>query len=173
MIDINGMAHIILTVSQYDKAKAFYSKLMIAMGLECVFDGSNMTYFVGGRIRSEFSPVRQNLRANASNKGVSGCITPVFAHVHALMSTGLMRCYGKWTPISSARPRKATGRQDTIMSCARIRTAFASKLIMSPERECLPMMRASTLEVIGSNNCLLPWGEGYPSLTIIVVIMPL
>ena len=49
MIDINGMAHVILTVSQYGKAKAFYARLMPAMGLECVFDGSDMTYFVGAR----------------------------------------------------------------------------------------------------------------------------
>ena len=49
MIDINGMAHVILTVSQYDKAKAFYARLMPAMGLACVFDGSDMTYFVGAR----------------------------------------------------------------------------------------------------------------------------
>ncbi len=49
MIEVNGMAHVILTVSQYDEAKAFYSRLMPALGLECVFDGSNMCYFVGGR----------------------------------------------------------------------------------------------------------------------------
>ena len=49
MIDINGMAHVILTVSQYDKAKAFYARLMPAMGLETVFDNEGLTYFVGAR----------------------------------------------------------------------------------------------------------------------------
>ena len=49
MIDINGMAHAILPVSQYGKARAFCARLMPAMGLECVFDGSDMTYFVGAR----------------------------------------------------------------------------------------------------------------------------
>ena len=33
MIEVNGMAHVILTVSRYDEAKAFYSKLMPALGL--------------------------------------------------------------------------------------------------------------------------------------------
>jgi catechol 2,3-dioxygenase-like lactoylglutathione lyase family enzyme len=49
MIEINGMAHVMLTVSQFDKARAFYGQLMPALGLECVFDGSNMCYFVGAR----------------------------------------------------------------------------------------------------------------------------
>ena len=39
MIEINGMAHVILTVSQYEEAKVFYGRLMPALGLECVFDG--------------------------------------------------------------------------------------------------------------------------------------
>jgi catechol 2,3-dioxygenase-like lactoylglutathione lyase family enzyme len=56
MIDINGMAHVILTVSQYDKAKAFYAQLMPALGLENVFDGSNMCYFVGGRTALGIQP---------------------------------------------------------------------------------------------------------------------
>jgi len=56
MIDVNGMAHVILTVSHYDEAKAFYSRLMPALGLECVFDGSNMCYFVGGRTALGIQP---------------------------------------------------------------------------------------------------------------------
>ena len=46
----------ILTVSQYDKAKAFYSRLMPALGLESVFDGSNMCYFVGARTALGLQP---------------------------------------------------------------------------------------------------------------------
>ncbi len=56
MIEVNGMAHVILTVSQYDKAKAFYSRLMPALGLESVFDGSNMCYFVGARTALGLQP---------------------------------------------------------------------------------------------------------------------
>ena len=56
MIEINGMAHVILTVSQYDEAKAFYGRLMPALGLECVFDGNNMCYFVGGRTALGLQP---------------------------------------------------------------------------------------------------------------------
>ncbi len=49
MIDINGMAHVILTVSQFDRAKAFYSELLPYFGMEKVFDGDDFCYHVGAR----------------------------------------------------------------------------------------------------------------------------
>lgn len=39
MIDINGMAHVILTVSQFEKARAFYSGLLPQFGMTKVHDG--------------------------------------------------------------------------------------------------------------------------------------
>jgi catechol 2,3-dioxygenase-like lactoylglutathione lyase family enzyme len=56
MIDINGMAHVILTVSQFEKAKAFYGQLMPALGMKNVFDGSDMCYFVGARTAVGIEP---------------------------------------------------------------------------------------------------------------------
>ena len=38
-IDINGMAHVILTVSQFDAARAFYRKLLPEFGMKPVHDG--------------------------------------------------------------------------------------------------------------------------------------
>ena len=49
MIEINGMAHVILTVSQWQKAHAFYSGLLPFLGLKKVYDGNNFLYHVGGR----------------------------------------------------------------------------------------------------------------------------
>ena len=49
MIEINGAAHVILTVSQWEKAHAFYSELMPFFGLTKVYDGNNFLYHVGGR----------------------------------------------------------------------------------------------------------------------------
>ncbi len=49
MIEINGMAHVILTVSQWDKARAFYAELLPFLGLTKVYDGNNFLYHVGGR----------------------------------------------------------------------------------------------------------------------------
>jgi len=49
MIDINGAAHVILTVSQFDKARDFYCELLPFLGLAKVYDGNNFVYHVGGR----------------------------------------------------------------------------------------------------------------------------
>ncbi len=49
MIGINGMAHVILTVSQFDKARAFYSALLPEFGMSCVLDGPEFCYHVGAR----------------------------------------------------------------------------------------------------------------------------
>ncbi|MYK58573.1 MAG: VOC family protein [Rhodospirillaceae bacterium] len=49
MIEINGAAHSILTVSQWDKARDFYSGLLPFLGLKKVYDGNNFLYHVGGR----------------------------------------------------------------------------------------------------------------------------
>ncbi len=49
MIDVNGMAHVILTVSRFDEARAFYSELLPFLGLKLVFDGADFCYHVGGR----------------------------------------------------------------------------------------------------------------------------
>ncbi len=48
-IDINGMAHVILTVSQFEAAKAFYGKILPFFGMKIVFDGNDFFYGVGGR----------------------------------------------------------------------------------------------------------------------------
>ncbi|MEM7056411.1 MAG: VOC family protein [Pseudomonadota bacterium] len=48
-IAINGMAHVILTVSQYDKARAFYSGLLPQFGMQLVNDGPDFCYHVGAR----------------------------------------------------------------------------------------------------------------------------
>jgi catechol 2,3-dioxygenase-like lactoylglutathione lyase family enzyme len=49
MIDVNGMAHVILTVSSFETALAFYGDLLPAFGLEKVFENEAFGYWVGGR----------------------------------------------------------------------------------------------------------------------------
>ena len=49
MIEVNGLAHVILTVSQWDKARAFYAGLLPFLGMQKVYDGNNFLYHVGGR----------------------------------------------------------------------------------------------------------------------------
>jgi catechol 2,3-dioxygenase-like lactoylglutathione lyase family enzyme len=49
MIEINGVAHIVLTVSNWGMCRPFYSALLSFLGLKRVFDGKDGMYFVGGR----------------------------------------------------------------------------------------------------------------------------
>src|SRR5947209_20560240 len=49
MIEVNGMAHVILTVSSFDQALTFYGRLMPFLGLRQVFEGDGFAYWVGGR----------------------------------------------------------------------------------------------------------------------------
>ena len=49
MIEINGVAHVFLTVSNWEKCRAFYEVLLPFLGLKHVFSGSDNIYYVGGR----------------------------------------------------------------------------------------------------------------------------
>ena len=49
MIDINGIAHIDLTVSAWEKCQPFYEALLPFLGLERIFAGEDWIYYVGGR----------------------------------------------------------------------------------------------------------------------------
>lgn len=49
MIKINGVAHTIIAVSEFEICREFYHKLMPFLGLTCVFDGDDYMYYVGGR----------------------------------------------------------------------------------------------------------------------------
>ena len=56
MIEINGMAHAILTVSNFSAARDFYGKLLPAMGMTPVCDTENFFYCVGGRTAIGIEP---------------------------------------------------------------------------------------------------------------------
>jgi catechol 2,3-dioxygenase-like lactoylglutathione lyase family enzyme len=48
-MEINGIAHMMLTVSDFDACKPFYEKVLTFLGLRPVIDGDGMLYCVGGR----------------------------------------------------------------------------------------------------------------------------
>ena len=49
MIEINGMAHVILTVSEWEQCREFYDALLPFLGLKLAFRGQDFLYYVGGR----------------------------------------------------------------------------------------------------------------------------
>jgi catechol 2,3-dioxygenase-like lactoylglutathione lyase family enzyme len=55
-IGINGMAHVILTVSQFAEARAFYGRLLPALGMTPVCDTDKLFYCVGARTAIGIQP---------------------------------------------------------------------------------------------------------------------
>src|SRR5262245_37022261 len=55
-VEINGMAHVILTVSRLDVARNLYRKLLPEFGMTPVFDGDKLFYCVGGRTAIGIEP---------------------------------------------------------------------------------------------------------------------
>jgi catechol 2,3-dioxygenase-like lactoylglutathione lyase family enzyme len=56
VIAINGMAHVVLTVSRFDVARAFYGALLPRLGMNVVFDGEKFFYCVGARTAIGIEP---------------------------------------------------------------------------------------------------------------------
>jgi catechol 2,3-dioxygenase-like lactoylglutathione lyase family enzyme len=48
-MEINGMAHVILTTGDFPRARKFYGELLPFLGLQCVVDSDVYYYCVGGR----------------------------------------------------------------------------------------------------------------------------
>ena len=49
MIQVNGMAHVILAVSEFDACRDSYQQILPFLGLSEVFNGDDYIYYVGGR----------------------------------------------------------------------------------------------------------------------------
>jgi catechol 2,3-dioxygenase-like lactoylglutathione lyase family enzyme len=48
-MEVNGIAHIILTASNFERSRQFYRKLLPFLGLKPVIDSDEIYYCVGGR----------------------------------------------------------------------------------------------------------------------------
>jgi catechol 2,3-dioxygenase-like lactoylglutathione lyase family enzyme len=48
-MEINGIAHVFLTVSDFPKCLPFYEKLLAFLGMKPVINGNGILYCVGGR----------------------------------------------------------------------------------------------------------------------------
>jgi len=48
-MEINGMAHVVLTVSNFETVVPFYEKLLAFIGMKRVFKGEEFLYFLGAR----------------------------------------------------------------------------------------------------------------------------
>jgi len=72
MADINGIAHIQLSVTDMQRSRAFYDRLLGAMGMVPVMDDANYFYCIGGRTAVALAPVAQGFRDDVFNQGRVG-----------------------------------------------------------------------------------------------------
>jgi catechol 2,3-dioxygenase-like lactoylglutathione lyase family enzyme len=82
-VEINGMAHVILTVTHFEEARAFYSQLLPQFGMKPVFDGDKLFYCVGAERRSASSLATGHTRPSASGSSEWAYTTSASAPVHA------------------------------------------------------------------------------------------
>ncbi len=55
-IEINGVAHVMLTVANIEKCRPFYPEILTFMGLKPVIDSDSYLYCVGGRTAVGIQP---------------------------------------------------------------------------------------------------------------------
>ncbi len=63
MANINGMAHIQLTVSDMERSVPFYDRLLHSLGMATIVDTPEFYYCIGGRTGVAISPASSELRA--------------------------------------------------------------------------------------------------------------
>lgn len=68
MADINGIAHIQLSVTDMSRSRQFYNALLGAMGMVPVIDDETYFYCVGGRTALAIAPVDPALAADEFNQ---------------------------------------------------------------------------------------------------------
>ncbi len=95
-IEINGMAHVILTVSRFDVARDFYRKLLPQFGMKPMFDGDKFFYCVGGRTAIGIEPCDPGLGSEHFRGSVSACTNFACAPVRARTWTCKL-----WSPPAS------------------------------------------------------------------------
>ncbi|MBV8449254.1 MAG: VOC family protein [Hyphomicrobiales bacterium] len=71
MIEINGIAHVVLRVSDWAKCRSFYEALLPFLGLKCVFDGKENIYYIGGRTALGVGPCDEEF---SGQRFMQGCV---------------------------------------------------------------------------------------------------
>jgi len=71
-MEINGIAHVMLTVTSMARSRPFYARLLSAMGLMQVVDTDDYLYYVGGRTALGLRPAAPELASERFAQQRSG-----------------------------------------------------------------------------------------------------
>ncbi len=126
-MEINGVAHIQLTVGDFGAAVAFYEKLLPLLGLVPVIRNDSYFYCVGGRTGSPSLRPTRSTGAGGSSRGASDCTMSVFGRVSAPTWTRCTPSSWRSAPGLCTRRRTRRGLPGTTRCCSRIRMGSDSR----------------------------------------------
>ena len=86
-MEVNGIAHIFLTASNYKRSREFYRELLPFLGLKPVIDTETTYYCVGGRTAVGISAPSPEHEVPRSSKNASACTICASVPASAPMST--------------------------------------------------------------------------------------
>ena len=85
-MEINGIAHIILTVSRFDDCVTFYRRLLPFLGLRrIIHDRNDYFYCIGGRTGFGIRARPTSIARSIATRRVRDFTTYAFAHARAMM----------------------------------------------------------------------------------------
>ena len=135
-MEVNGIAHIFLTASNFERSRDFYRKLLPFLGLKPVIDTETTYYCVGGRTAVGISaPSAEHDGATFEQRRVGLHHLCFRARERADIDElhGFLR---RSVQTSSARRARINGRRDITRSCSKTPTASGSSSITCRGRGC-------------------------------------
>ena len=135
-MEVNGIAHIFLTASNYQRSRDFYSRLLPFLGLKPVIDTETTYYCVGGRTAVGISAPSAEHEGAAFEQQRVGLHHFCFRaregadvdELHGFLTSSARKSFG--------RRARINGRRDIIRFCSRTPTAFGWSSIMCRGRGC-------------------------------------
>jgi catechol 2,3-dioxygenase-like lactoylglutathione lyase family enzyme len=134
-MEVNGIARIFLTASNFERSREFYRKLLPFLGLTPVIDTETTYYCVGGRTAVEINaPGVEHAGSSFEQKRVG------LHHLcfRARERADIDELHGFLCSLGVAiirAPREDNGRQDIIRCCSKIPTASGWSSTMFRERD--------------------------------------
>jgi catechol 2,3-dioxygenase-like lactoylglutathione lyase family enzyme len=122
-MEINGIAHVVLTVSDFAASVPFYEKLLPYLGMKKVFKGEEFLYYLGGKTGVAISKCDERYRHETF--AGSACTISAFVPGNEATSTASTVFCRSWAPRSFTRPRRGGGFRAITRCCSRTPTASA------------------------------------------------
>jgi hypothetical protein len=131
-IEINGMAHVILTVSRFEVAREFCRTLLPEFGMKPVFDGDKLFYCVGARTAIGIEPCDPAPAGERFVQERVGLTTSACVPVRERTWIDALPCSRRCTRRSFVDRRKALAHRATITCCSRTQTGIRLEVNFVP-----------------------------------------